>query len=825
MPALTVTPASGGQLITRAAAADAGIAHYTKKRLWRRDLSDEILREGHDYFNPLPDEDDYQTFPFPDPSGAALKLIHVVRRPNGEAAIIAGTQTTLYRFNTNLLGYFEDPPLYVDGVNDGPSGAFQPYFEEPTRWQIIGSGFSASGRRWEVVDINGTTIFNNGVDLPVAYRVEWRSVVPLYELREQGVVCVGTISESNGILVAGDVTELQEDDLDTVLNVIKSGDVLIEQAGYRDSNGIPATSTGTIVTATTNFFEPGDVGRILVWWNNQRQTITGYTSPTQVTVAAGTAIPDLMTFRITDDINAADPKAYKITADAAFFTSAHVGLLIAWPDGSVRKITKFIDSQTVKTDTDIPVAESEAFIENPITYYSKTALEAHWLSTFEAPIAFDRRQYRLIWSEVFEPTKHAIRIPVTLETGSKVLLTERMNKSLFVADQVAVEGAGQSGGVLLADVDGNPVTLTAVGPGVMQISHVAITGGEGAIQRSSSIGSIVGFHDLQDDGAAILKMAFLFNRLVIYTDTNIFLAVYTAVVENPFEFERVKVPHGHSLYYRNTLVTIGGRLHVYAGKNRFYQFDLTNRMPTPIPAADLVSNLFYDYASIDDTESIYAADNHNTKEIWIVCPDNPTDPTLCFDYIYSTFSTTDFVPTCAATTKEAVWPLVGETGDWFLMGTANGTLLVYGLTTEPMAAWPITAAWEDGRRIYYRRQARPYSATKSTYTARLASGLNPFGDTYNEKHVTSYVLQCSSQQVPSPDVWVYFYSAINQSAPEVQEGVIGIADADNHGLVPLHFIGHYFKDEVVAEVQYPVRLHSRTWDFYPVRSRSHHRKP
>jgi hypothetical protein len=179
MPPLTVRPADGGQLITRAAAADAGIPHYTRKLNVRRDLSDEILREGWDYWNPLPEEDDYQVIPFPGPDGVPLKLIHVLRRPNGDAAIIAATQTTIYRFNTNLLGYMEFPPLYVDGVNDGPGSAFQPYFEEPTRWQIIAGGFSPNAKRWEVVDIDGTAIFNNGVDLPVAYRVEWRFAVPL----------------------------------------------------------------------------------------------------------------------------------------------------------------------------------------------------------------------------------------------------------------------------------------------------------------------------------------------------------------------------------------------------------------------------------------------------------------------------------------------------------------------------------------------------------------------------------------------------------------------------------------------------------------------
>jgi len=47
-----VKPADGGTLITRAASADVGAQRYTAKVNWRRDLTDEMTREGVGLFQP-----------------------------------------------------------------------------------------------------------------------------------------------------------------------------------------------------------------------------------------------------------------------------------------------------------------------------------------------------------------------------------------------------------------------------------------------------------------------------------------------------------------------------------------------------------------------------------------------------------------------------------------------------------------------------------------------------------------------------------------------------------------------------------------------------
>lgn len=809
MAQLTVKPADGGTLITRASSADVGAPRYTSKVNWRRDLTDETTREGWDYFNPLPDDPEFQSFPFPGPS-SPINLIHHVRRPNGDSAIIVGNATTLYRFNALLEGY--TTLNYANGVLDGQPGSFlQPYFAVPTRWQIIGSGFSPNGRRWEAVDVNGSTVFSNGVDLPVEYRVEYWETKPLYELREQGVICLGAIGEDSSILIGGDVTELDSVDADTVLGLVTSGSITVSQTGFTRSGAISATSTGTVVTATASIFQASDVGRILVWSNGKRQAITARASDTEITVASGDPVPLGRSFHITDAIAGPSSSAFRVIASASFFTSDMDGKVLAWPDGSVRTIVEVVSGTVAVVDSDWPLEAGVVKYDNPKAYLGLDAMKSAVLASRPStPLGYSQRQYRALWSELEQPTRFAVRIPCAFEIHKNVLSVTRTNRSIKTGDIVVVEGAGQSGGNL-------QTTVTGVGPGVITIKDKTLSEGSGSVQRLSSVGGTAGYEDLQDDGSAILKIARLQGRVILYKDSNIFVGRYTGSTDRPFEFERIVASHGRSLYFRNTLVSINNRVHFYAGRNRFYQFDLTTRVPFPVESADYVSNLFYDTANIADSEQIYAADNHLTQEVWITCPSSPTK-TLCFDHVYSTFSTIDFAFTAAAPVKDPSAPLVKETSNWFLMGTSSGALVQYGLSDKP------NESWNDQKSIWYRRNARPYSATKATYQATLSSGLIHFGDPYNEKRITSYNLQFSSQQVDGPVADVSFYTSLNQESDESFIGKVTISNKDSRGLVPIHCVSHYIREEVKTSVQKPIRIHQRTWDFGLVTSKSYHRK-
>lgn len=67
-------------------------------------------------------------------------------------------------------------------------------------------GFSP-GDRMELDYLNGYVIFNNSRELPAIYHSEWAKAHPIYELREKGVVSVGTIAQYEGYLLLGNVLE------------------------------------------------------------------------------------------------------------------------------------------------------------------------------------------------------------------------------------------------------------------------------------------------------------------------------------------------------------------------------------------------------------------------------------------------------------------------------------------------------------------------------------------------------------------------------------------------------------------------------------------
>ena len=197
---VTAKPTDGGQLFTALSKEFAGPANYIQKLDWRRELDQEIRREGYDWFSPSGASDaNGNAFP----ASTEINLVHMVRRPNGEVAIIVGTKTHLYRYQKS------DDVTYVSGD----------YFDSeyidntPDNWITIGSGYSSSGNRWQAVNINGYAVFNNGVDLPVSYRVEHETVTPLYELRENGIASVDSMAVYNGILMLGNIDLV--DDLNT----------------------------------------------------------------------------------------------------------------------------------------------------------------------------------------------------------------------------------------------------------------------------------------------------------------------------------------------------------------------------------------------------------------------------------------------------------------------------------------------------------------------------------------------------------------------------------------------------------------------------------
>lgn len=197
--------------MTRPSADDAGHSNLVVARDWRRELNQLMRREGDAPIQPKSGAAGTQATP----SADQPTLIFTARQDTGKTALIVGTATTLYRFFA-----FEDNSIVAAGVvADGVLGTIC-----DGTWLVIGSGFTTeNAHRWEAKNVGGYTVFNNGIDLPVSYRLNELAVQPIHELREQGVSYVGTIEEIAGVLVCADIGQIHADYLATVMAAVGYG--------------------------------------------------------------------------------------------------------------------------------------------------------------------------------------------------------------------------------------------------------------------------------------------------------------------------------------------------------------------------------------------------------------------------------------------------------------------------------------------------------------------------------------------------------------------------------------------------------------------------
>lgn len=431
---IEITPARGGRLMSSLSAENAGIFNYVTKRDWRRYLDREIRAEGYDLFNPNP----LVEAPEPPSGGEPITLNAQVRSPNGRTAFVVGTATTLWRY----FGV-ENGEYYVEGVvEDG-------YFDDnPGVWVEIGSGFSSTGRRWEAVSVAGWLILNNGVDLPVAYRVEDMAVTPLYELREQGVASVGTISKLSDILLCGDIRQLDADKHVEIMSAIAGAIPMMQTGQFKSSvlatvnNGTPGVEGNTLI-AESDDFDPGNgftgrEGETIRMANGLEREIVSVVSNVECVLDGepDLAEPAQPFWLISSD---QDPFYGSESADDVFPGIPYedlVGRLVFWESGEVRRI-EFMDGSTMRFDSDQAVPLGNVSLENPSAY-----------AAFTDTNYIDRFHYRKLWALPGAPTRFAAVIPGTVTAGSHVLQLTYPVKSLSSGQEITITDAGENGEAL-----------------------------------------------------------------------------------------------------------------------------------------------------------------------------------------------------------------------------------------------------------------------------------------------------------------------------------------------------------------------------------------
>ncbi len=593
---------SGGRLITSLSKANVGQADYSQKTNLRRDRDAEVRREGYLPFSPLPAIANQGTF---DATLACYRLVELTRG-DGTKALLGFSRSTVKLFS-NTLG----------------------------TWSTIGSGYSASGKRWQVVTINSTLVANNGVDLPIYWNIGDAAVTPMKELREVGVVRVGRICENNGFLIIADVTEFIDYELSPWMN------------GYTATWPVTGTSAKA---ANFIYNDPADRGVRF-----------------DVTTGAAT---------VTADIGV----VYGNSAAYLWLKKVDTGghLVVTPPStmGFTIDLTTAGDMALIYWDVIRAAVVAVVFPLGVVPAYDPYGTPPANLT--------QRIPWQVANSEYGRPEKWAPNFEIQMPSSSTTI-TLPFPSSIFVAGvtRVAVINGGPLGGtlggqehtpngVLVTGVSGKTLTLEV--PTDPDLSYYRF----GSILRWTDVSSLVGKYDLQGDNSEITSLATLREWLVVTRTTGIYNGRYTGDPNAPFVFTPAyagsNVP-----FWPDAIANVNGDYLLYPARGgRLYAYNGTT-WPVVHDVTDLSASLFFN--GYDQDDEIFVADNVITKEIFFCYPDK----TLAFDYDTpgGTLSLINQAFDAAAMVHKP-----GTTDFWFIMAIGRFIKtygLAYGLT--PIQTW------------------------------------------------------------------------------------------------------------------------------------------
>lgn len=223
------------------------LSDYVQKVNWERFNLSERKRVGWDFPAPLPGWTADMLGSF-DPA-SPCEAIKGIRRPNGTYAIV--------------------------GCGGGKIKAFS---YDLNAWETIGSGYSADGDPgflwWQIEDVAGYAVFNNGRDCPCTWQVGDTSVTPIYEFREQGYASCGHIVEYYGVLICCNILEIDPTEMSALMNgptpyetIPEGGPIVTTRIGFERiwSNIGAPRDFAAVVDGTIEGYPEASFDLVLAW--------------------------------------------------------------------------------------------------------------------------------------------------------------------------------------------------------------------------------------------------------------------------------------------------------------------------------------------------------------------------------------------------------------------------------------------------------------------------------------------------------------------------------------------------------------------------------
>ena len=413
-------------------------------------------------------------------------------------------------------------------------------------------------------------------------------------------------------------------------------------------------------------------------------------------------------------------------------------------------------------------------------------------------------------------------------TFSKVTLSSGRESNIKIGGVVDNPDGTQTYSIV--DDEGTPVSA----PGSITDAELAepiINSVTGFMIRLDSIGKLTSVADLVDDGSRIIKMKPLVDRLMIYRDTGYMTAIRVNTAD-VFQFER-RYTGPRVADFRNTLIDVAGRYHVFMGYTGVYQTDRAASQPKLLQAMDKGTR-FWEGLSADQAERVFTVDNGETKEIFFCSPEG----TYAFDYEHNTVSEIDQIFTAGAhITRPATTKRIEYR--WVVFGVQDAEKNIHPLEGTSDTIYNFLVRYGRGPDNY-----AIYNRYGNEYRSVLQSGLIDFTDQFNDKDVRSYALHVaentlyglpSSAQVKVRVATLPTAQAANPDITEVElndEGEYEFASGErveaehimdnttSENMLPLYLRGPYFRDAIIIEGKdNPIKLIGRTFEVSGVASK------
>lgn len=406
------------------------------------------------------------------------------------------------------------------------------------------------------------------------------------------------------------------------------------------------------------------------------------------------------------------------------------------------------------------------------------------------PTKTQRIQFRQTWSNIGDARDFAAVVAGSGSSGSPNVTLAWPMASFSPGQSVVVVGGGTAGGNLTTTI------LSITGTALVLSSNIITSVTNASVLKSAALSSIVGFFDLQDDGAPILCGGKLQNREVVYKSNGIYVGYYTGSTSQPFAFDQVYTG-SRTPKWRYTLCNVGGTEHVFAGDRYFYRFTLGSTEPKIHAVLDMCRrSQFFDLVGAQNENDIYAADNPTTNEIWFFRGTGA----LAYDYAHECCDeVTDAAFTAAIAIRK---PLTGDRADesvlWFIMGTSDGQVIQYGRTNLEV--------------LTMTRLGVAFASTWRT-------GLIDMGSRWVSKIVTSWVI-LNSVAASSAVMSFQLYGTMRDNLAATLLETKTITNADIPTIVYLYYESTYFSEAISCSATSQVRIQGRLWTHMGVNPKS-----